>query len=147
MWKKTSKPARRMDSEPLKRKRGQQPDRKQAVWLAEEDALLGTMPDLKLARRLGRPAHTVARRRQEKHIWLARKPWRPEDDKILGSRPDSQVARLLGRKLGTVALRRRQLGIRCFYQHRPWLEHELEMLGVKSDAEVASLTGHPLSAV
>jgi biotin operon repressor len=116
-------------------------------WTAEEDALLGTMSDQKLARKLGRPVRTVIKRREVKHIWLLKKPWRPEDDKILGTRPDSQVAKMLGRRLLTVAARRRSLGVRCFYQHRPWLEHELELLGLKSDQEVACLTGHPPGAV
>jgi hypothetical protein len=117
-----------------------------AFWLEEEDALLGTMSDEKLAKKIGRAVVTVMKRRGKKGIRLYRKLWRPEDDKILGTRPDSQVAKLLGRRIATVVWRRLKLGIKCFYEHRPWLDHEIEMLGVIPDKEVARLTGHTESS-
>jgi hypothetical protein len=139
--------ARRSNYQPLIK--GRPPgNRKRALWLEEEDALLGTMSDEKLAKKLGRPASTVTGRRQNKmHIWLHKKLWRPEDEKILRTRPDRQVALLLGRPISTVVARRLKLGVKCFYQHPPWLKHELAMLGVRSDKEVARLTGHSALAV
>jgi hypothetical protein len=122
-------------------------NRRRAFWLPEEDALLGTMSDEKLAKKLGRPVTTVTGRRMGKHVWLHKRLWRPEDDKLLGTRPDREVARLLGRLKVTVSARRRSLGIKCCYEHRPWPQHELAMLGVLSDIEVARLTGHPEGAV
>jgi hypothetical protein len=121
-------------------------NRKWEWWMEEEDALLGTMSDEKLAKKLGRSVATVAKRREIKGIRFYRKLWRPEDDRILGTRPDSQVAKLLGRRIATVVWRRLKLGIKCCYEHRPWLDHEIEMLGVLSDKEVARLTGHTESS-
>src|SRR6266536_4106366 len=88
--------------------------RKQAFWSPAEDALLGTMTDRKLARKLGRSVKAVKGRRQHKRICFLLKPWRPEDEKVLGTRPDRQIATLLGRTLMNVAQRRRMLGIPCF---------------------------------
>ena len=65
-----------------------QPARLRAPWTPEENALLGTMPDQKLARRLKRSYDAVAARRLHQGIPSfnpKRKLWRPEDDRILGT--------------------------------------------------------------
>jgi hypothetical protein len=60
--------------------------RKIIPWTPEEDDLLGTMPDKKLARRLKRSYAAVSTRRLNKGIPPCnnpkRKSWRPEDDKF-----------------------------------------------------------------
>jgi hypothetical protein len=70
------------------------------LWTQEEIALLGTMPDKKLARRLKRSYESVVRRRITLGIDYANpkfKPWSKEDDLVLGTRPDEQVTLLLKR--------------------------------------------------
>src|SRR5207253_2453423 len=124
MRRKLGIPARPANWKPLPKGKGARPSLRQALWLPEEDALLGTIPDEKLARKLGRPVATVTRRRQDKHIWLEKKPWRPEDEKILGicvrraapewrpeeeallgTAPDKEIAVRLNRSAGAVHLR------------------------------------------
>jgi hypothetical protein len=83
-------------------------------WTPEEDALLGTMPDKKLARRLKRSYDAVAARRLHQGIPSCnpkRKLWRPEDDRVLGTRPDGQIALLLRRTVLSIRNRRRKLGV------------------------------------
>jgi hypothetical protein len=96
-------------------------------WTPEEDALLGTMPDKKLARRLKRSYEAVAFRRLKEGIPFCnpkRKSWRPEDDQVLGTRPDDQIALLLRRTVAAIKLRRRKLGIRSKRAGllRPWMK-------------------------
>src|ERR1019366_8335050 len=110
-------------------------------WTAEEDSLLGTKPDHRLARKFGRTVKAVKNRRRLMGISLM-KEWKPEDDKVLGTRPDRQIAMLLGRLRENVAWRRRKLGIPCFYENRRWKPEQLALVGRKPDDEVAALTGH-----
>src|SRR5439155_20342946 len=61
---------------------GQRVNREGVSWSREEEALLGTMPDTKLARKLGRSAKAVRAKRPQKRIWFAMNPRTPEDDQI-----------------------------------------------------------------
>jgi hypothetical protein len=63
-------------------------NRNDAFWMDQQDALLGTMPDQRLAKKLGRSVDAVRARPHVERIRL-RKGWRPEDEKILGSTPRS----------------------------------------------------------
>jgi hypothetical protein len=81
-----------------------------SAWTKAQDALLGTMSDQRLARRLGRSPAAVKGRRNLKRISLRRK-WKSADDKLLGAKPDNDIARLTGFKTSSVAERRRKLGI------------------------------------
>src|SRR5271157_3589998 len=74
-------------------------------WTKQQDVLLGTMPDERLARKLRRSVEAVRARRHAKRISF-RRQWQPEEDKILGTRPDPDIAKLLGREVSVVALRR-----------------------------------------
>jgi hypothetical protein len=113
-----------------------------APWTPDEDALLGTMPDRKLARRLGRTYNAVAARRLNKSIPYCnpkRKSWRPQDDEVLGTRPDDQVALLLRR---TVASKKIAAANSAFARHVPnWFVHgqwgEDRLLGTTPDAALA----------
>ena len=67
---------------------------------AEEKALLGTMSDEDLARKLGRSVFTIAdwRRRLKIPVFAAkRRPWTAEELKMLGKHPDTKLARRLNR--------------------------------------------------
>src|ERR1035441_7062776 len=82
-------------------------------WTKQQDVLLGTMPDERLARKLRRSVEAVRARRHSKRI-SSRRRWRPEEDKILGTRPDPDIAKLLRRQISVVAQRRRRLGVPTF---------------------------------
>jgi hypothetical protein len=87
-------------------------------WTKAELALLGTMRDEKLARKIGRGVNAVHAQRNNRGIPCFKSKlnlWRPEDDNILGTRPDGQIAALLGRSTYAVATRRRHKGIPIFH--------------------------------
>lgn len=86
-------------------------------WKPEEDALLGTMGDEMLARRLKRGLPAVQVRRSKKGIpaFLPKhRPWRPAEEALLGKSPDEAVALLLGRTVVAVRWRRVLRGIRKY---------------------------------
>jgi len=96
------------------------------AWTAEEDALLGTMTDQRLARRLGRGQGAVARRRRELGVpaYRARVPqvrreWAQGEDALLGTMTDKDLAERLGCRTQEVYSRRRRLGIPPFCHGRP----------------------------
>jgi hypothetical protein len=119
-------------------------------WTRAEDALLGTIPDKQLVRRLKRSYGAIAARRQMLRILPCRpQAWRPEDDKILGTRPDEQIALLLGRTKIAVRARRCELGIpnRAGRMRQLWNAEQEKLLGVLPDAEVARQLGRTLTSV
>jgi len=83
-------------------------------WTKKEIALLGTMPDHDLARRLKRhPSSVVSKRlalgvryRRPRYRW-----WKPNELKLLGRQQDAEIARLTSRTLQAVHLKRLKLGI------------------------------------
>src|SRR5207249_5735360 len=105
-------------------------------WTKAEDALLGTMPDRRLAKKLGRSFKAVRARRHAKRISFYRK-WLPKEDKVLGTRTDLEVAKRIRRTPGVVADRRRALGIACFEARRP--STVAEKLARMSDRQIARL--------
>jgi hypothetical protein len=85
-------------------------------WTKEKEALLGTMPDRKLAKLLGVSLIALVAQRQRKHIRSidARRAWTPAEEALLGTATDDEVARCLGRTTVAVCLRRRALRIAVF---------------------------------
>jgi hypothetical protein len=81
-------------------------------WAPEEVALLGTLPDERVARRTHRTVNAVRQKRQELDL---RNPaghrWADDELALLGTLPDREVARRLGRSLQSVTQTRCQLGI------------------------------------
>ena len=81
-------------------------------WTKQEIALLGTMPDHDLARRLKRHPSTVlskrlalgVRYRCPRYRW-----WKPNEVKLLGRRPDAEIARLTRRSILAVRQKRLKL--------------------------------------
>jgi hypothetical protein len=81
-------------------------------WAAEDIALLGTAPDEEVARRTGRTAAAVRRKRWALDIPNpAGSRWTAEDMALLGTLPDREVARRVGRSLQSVTQKRIKLGI------------------------------------
>jgi hypothetical protein len=83
-------------------------------WTPEQDKLLGTMRDSRLASRLKRTVVSVSVHRKRKGIPIFNSKvhtWTAEDDQILGTRPDKQIALLPGVTVMAVKHRRSRLGI------------------------------------
>jgi hypothetical protein len=88
---------------------------------AKEEALLGTVTDVALAKQLGITTIAVAHRRRRlgRGIHYARRrPWTPEEDALLGTASDTEIAARLARLIATVCIRRQKLGIPNFYWQR-----------------------------
>ena len=91
-------------------------------WKPEEDAQLGTMPDLKLAKLLKRNKTTIRKRRLKLGIASFRKhgpstpsrEWTPVEDTILGTMPDPELATRLGCTVRMVYNRRVKLGVAAY---------------------------------
>jgi hypothetical protein len=84
------------------------------LWTAGDRALLGTMSDDVLARKLNRPIGGVMERRRIHHILSygrLEKLWKPWEDRLLGTAPDSKIARRLRRTLIAVSARRWSLKV------------------------------------
>jgi hypothetical protein len=87
------------------------------AWMPAEDALLGTMRDAELARKLKRSVLSVRSRRNDNtSIRFNRTPkrWTPSELRLLGRLPDAEIARRSGRFLASVRNKRVQLGIARF---------------------------------
>lgn len=83
-------------------------------WTPELDALLGTMSDRDLSKRLGVSYHVVLDRRLKLGITCftsQRVDWTEDKIALLGTMADSKVAELLGCSERTVSHKRRKLGI------------------------------------
>ena len=91
-------------------------------WQPEHEAMLGTMPDKQLARKLGLNPETVYRRRKTLGIpshrphrsVTPRRVWTPAEDRLLGTMPDNALAVRLGCTSAMVYHRRKALGVRPF---------------------------------
>src|SRR5438876_6862344 len=84
------------------------------AFTQKDKKMLGTKPDLEIARLLGRTEIAVRMRRHTLHIpdrFAGHRHYLPEEDKLLGTRPDEEVAEILGRPLSGVLTRRQTLGI------------------------------------
>jgi hypothetical protein len=82
-----------------------------------EDALLGTMRDAELARKLKRSLLSLRSRRNDNtSIRFNRTPkhWLPSELRLLGRLPDVEMACRSGRFLASVRNKRVQLGIARF---------------------------------
>ena len=82
------------------------------LWAPEDIALLGTLPDEKVARRTGRTTEAVRQKREELGIPNpAGNRWREDEVALLGTLPDWEVSRQIGRSLQSVTQKRIKLGI------------------------------------
>ena len=120
-------------------------------WAAEEDELLGTMPDEELARHLHRSVAAVAMRRAQRLIPKfdsRQRRWTPQEDALLGKHPDQEVARTLGRPYKAVHKRRTLLGIPvCRANQLIWTAEMDKLLLDHTNGGVAALIGWSSAAV
>jgi hypothetical protein len=121
LGKKLSADCRQKMSKAHKR-RGTIPPAAGVPWTADEDALLGTMPDADVAARTGRTLVAVQSRRYVfgvpnvmKRNPISKPPrWTPKRERLLGTMPDTVVARKLRCSPISVFNRRKKLGILSF---------------------------------
>ena len=121
------------------------PKRASTSWRPEELKLLGTMPDIGVARLLNRTQIAIRRQRQKLHIrayHTSPRRWTPEEEQLLGTMSDERLARRLKRSVKTVRTRRAHKGIPVFNpkRHR-WTAEDDKLLGLRPDAQVAMLLG------
>jgi hypothetical protein len=112
-----------MENLGMSKQRGR-PKKPTPPWTPAEDALLGTMPDQEVARRLNRTLTAVWLRRHCLNLPAfgrrhKRRRWTAEMDALLGTRPDAAVAQQIGLSITEVFYRRQHLGIPAFCQGRP----------------------------
>jgi len=126
------------------------PDR--PLWRPEEDLLLGTDTDERVAQKLGRSREAIRSRRSALGIPIHHRAipgvWTSEEERVLGTAPDAVIARRLGRNERGVQLRRQQLGIPMVPQpKKPWAPRELKLLGTIPDRDAARKLGRSLQSV
>jgi len=124
-----------------------------ADWSRKNLALLGKLPDERVAEIMGISRKSVMGKRKRLGIesfavgtqfWH---PWTEEEIARLGITTDRELAEQLGIQPMCVTAKRRQLGIESFTKasglkaSREWTERELALLGTKTDNEVARELG------
>jgi transcriptional regulator with XRE-family HTH domain len=122
-------------------------------WTAAEIELLGKVPDVEIARRLGIAASTVAAEPQRRDIpsVLAPFEWTDEALALLGMDTDDRVAAVLGVSRSSVSNKRRELDIpsasgRETARGQPradpfWMPERDALLGTESDAAIGRRLG------
>jgi len=118
-------------------------------WTRRQIAMLGTIPDSALCRKLGLSVGTVLKKRQTLGIPASRPPktihWTPDVIALLGKIPDGEVARIYSMNILSVYKKRLDLGIRCYARKSKtwhyWTKKEIALLGKMPDGDVALRTG------
>lgn len=119
------------------------------VWTRKEIAMLGTIPDAALARKIGLCVSTVLKKRQKLDIPASRPAkslnWTPAVIAMLGKFPDGEIAGTHGMNVLSVQKKRVSLGIRCYARKAKiwhyWTKKEIALLGKMPDGDVALRTG------
>jgi hypothetical protein len=79
-------------------------------WTPETLALLGTMSDGELAKRIGRTKEAVFEYRRRRGIKAYRaNPWGETELGLLRSYTDKEIARMTSRKIEDIAAKRREI--------------------------------------
>jgi hypothetical protein len=122
---------------------------KRHPWTRKHIAMLGTIPDAALAKKLGMAVATVLKKRQKLGIPASRpaKPidWNRDLIATLGKLPDRDVAKLFRINVLSVYKKRFDLDIPCYARKskswHDWTKEEIALLGKMSDGDVALKTG------
>ena len=119
------------------------------AWTRKHIAMLGTIPDAALARKLGLAVGTVLAKRQKLGIAASRPAksinWTRDLIDTLGRIPDREFAKIYRMNVLTVYKKRLDLGIRCYARKSKtwhyWTKKEIALLGKMPDGDVALRTG------
>ena len=122
---------------------------KRHSWTRRQIAMLGTISDAALSRKLDLCILTVLRKRQALGIPASRPAktinWTPAIIGLLGKVPDGEIARTYGMNIASVYKKRLDLGIRCYARKSKtwhyWTKKEIALLGKMPDGDVALRTG------
>ena len=122
---------------------------KRHIWTRRQIAMLGTISDAVLCRKLDLSISTVLKKRQQLGIPASRPPksinWTPAVIATLGKIPDGEVARIYGMNILSVQKKRVSRGIRCYARKSKtwhyWTKKEIALLGKMPDGDVALKTG------
>ena len=122
---------------------------KRHIWTRRQIAMLGTISDAALSRKLDLSIGTVLKKRQKLGIPASRPAksinWTPDVIALLGKIPDSEVAIIYDMNVLTVYKKRVDLGIRCYARKSKawhyWTKKEIALLGKMPDGDVALRTG------
>lgn len=120
-------------------------------WEKWEVALLGTMPDRKVATLIGRTLSAVQTMRIT-NLGLPcvsgrGRDWLPEEDRLLGTMPDEVLAERFDCCTPTIQRRRRILRIKRFRPIQQWTSEEEKLLGTDSDPAIARKLGRTVKSV
>ena len=119
-------------------------------WSPENTALLGSMPDLTLGKKLGISRAVVCKHRNNLGIkaFRSHKIWTAKEVSLLGSIKDSVLAEKFGIKESAVRWKRSKLGIKYrIIISRPraprevWTAKDHGLLGSMSDSDLAEKLG------
>jgi hypothetical protein len=117
------------------------------AWTAGQLALLGILPDDRVAALTGRGANAVRVMRSKLGIPNPSGPgWTAQELDLLGTAPDAEVAERIGRTPTAVTDKRCKLGI-PHPEGWGWRPEQLALLGTAPDEEVAARTGKTPAAV
>lgn len=122
---------------------------KRHTWTRRQIAMLGTISDAALSRKLDLCIATVLKKRQKLGIAASRPPksinWTPDVIASLGKIPDSEIARIYGMNILSVHKKRVSRGIRCYARKSKtwhyWTKKEIALLGKMPDGDVSLRTG------
>lgn len=124
-------------------------------WTRSQIAMLGTMPDSEVSRKLDLSISTILKKRQQLGIPGTRPcktiHWTRDLISMLGKVPDAEVARLGDMNILTAQKKRVSLGIRCYARKSKswhyWTKKEIALLGTMSDGDVALKIGQKKASV
>lgn len=122
---------------------------KRHKWTRSQIAMLGTIPDAALSRKLDLSIGTVLKKRQKLGIAASRPSksinWTPDVIALLGKIPDGEIAGIYGTSNLSIQKKRVALGIRCYARKSKtwhyWTKKEIALLGKMPDGDVALRTG------
>jgi hypothetical protein len=121
--------------------------RRKSAWPEEHLALLGTMPDDELARRLGKSENAVRLQRERQGIPnRSGHGWTEEELALVGTLPDAEVGRRIGRTPIAVTCKRCDLGI-PHPKGWHWTAEHRALLGTAPDDQIAARIGKAPGAV
>lgn len=122
---------------------------KRHAWTRRQIAMLGTIPDAAVSRKLDLAICTVLKKRQKLGIAASRPAktinWTPAIIALLGKVPDGEIARTYDMNILSVYKKRVSRGIQCYARKSKswhyWTKKEIALLGKMPDGDVALRTG------
>lgn len=120
-------------------------------WPEEKSHLLGTKPDVDVAKEVGCTPWVVAYQRKQRGIptYAAPSDWDTANDHLLGTVPDPELSRQFDVPTHTIRHRRITLGIPAHGRdgHKDWTPDEEARLGADTDAAIAQELGRSRASV